>query len=227
MGQKSRACHPALDGTARCFRLHDLVTARTGQLRPSLPDHFEMFRYILQHFRNIFTELFQLSAAVWAYFLLRQNPVRLTRQMRRQRLPRTFRRSIHDRHSHRVGEAASCCARLASSSSSFNSNCSICQSSFSDLRPNCIRRSLAISSFSRSISSSREASCASLRRSCSSLERSCSSLERICACCAMIKAFNASWFSVSRSGRAARSLILRAVCQATKFVANQLLIILL
>ena len=40
---------------------------------------------------------------------------------------------------------------------------------FSDLRPNSIRRNLAISSFSRSISSSREASCSSLLRSCSSL----------------------------------------------------------
>ena len=27
-------------------------------------------RYILQRFRNIFTELFQLAAAVWTYFLL-------------------------------------------------------------------------------------------------------------------------------------------------------------
>jgi hypothetical protein len=42
--------------------------------------------------------------------------------------------------------------------------------------------------------------------------------------CATINAFNASWFSVSRSGRAARSLILCAVCQAAKFMANQLLI---
>ena len=50
-------------------------------------------------------------------------------------------------------------------------------------------------------------------------------MERICACCATIKAFNASSFSVSRSGRAARSRILRAVCQATKFMANQLLLI--
>jgi hypothetical protein len=54
---------------------------------------------------------------------------------------------------------------------------------------NCMRRSLAISSFSRSISSSRE--------------ESCSSLERSCSCCATINAFNASGFSVSRSGRAA------------------------
>jgi hypothetical protein len=60
------------------------------------------------------------------------------------------------------GEAAACSARLASSSSSFNSNCSISQSNFSDLRPNSIRRSLATSSFSRSISSSREVNCSSL-----------------------------------------------------------------
>ena len=79
---------PSRDRTTRCFRLHDFVAARTSQLRPNLPDHFEMFRYILQCFRDIFTELFQLAAAVRTCFLLRQNLARLTWQMRRQRLPR-------------------------------------------------------------------------------------------------------------------------------------------
>ncbi len=37
MGQEPWARYPALDGTARCFRLHDLVAVRTGQLRPDLP----------------------------------------------------------------------------------------------------------------------------------------------------------------------------------------------
>ena len=55
---------PARSDDLGCFRLHDFVTARTSQLLPNLPDHFEMFRYILQCFRNIFTELFQLAAAV-------------------------------------------------------------------------------------------------------------------------------------------------------------------
>ncbi len=39
MGQEPLARYPALDGTAHCFRLHDLVAVRTGQLRPDLPDH--------------------------------------------------------------------------------------------------------------------------------------------------------------------------------------------
>ena len=165
MGQKSRARHPAHDRTARCFRLHDLVAARTGQLRPNVPDHFEMFRHPLQHFRDIFPERLQFTATVRASFLLRQNLARLPRQMRRQRLPCTFRRLIHDqtRPSGPQKEQPASAARLASNSSSRNSNCSICRSSFSDLRPNCMRRSLAISSFSRSISSSREASCSSLQ----------------------------------------------------------------
>ena len=52
------------------------------------------------------------------------------------------------------GAAFSAC--VASSSSSRSSNCSISRSSFSDLRPNCSRRSLAINSFKCSISASRE-----------------------------------------------------------------------
>ena len=70
--------------------------------------------------------------------------------MRRQWLPRMFCRSIHVRRGQRSWQAANCCARLVSSSSNRNSNCSICRSNFSDLHPNFMRRSLAISSFSRS-----------------------------------------------------------------------------
>jgi len=50
---------------------------------------------MLQCFRDIFTELFQLAAAVRTRFLLRQNLARLTWQMRRQWLPRTFPPLIH------------------------------------------------------------------------------------------------------------------------------------
>ena len=74
-----------------------------------------MFRYILQRFRDIFTELFQLAAAVRTCFLLRQNLARFTWQMRRQWLPRTFRRLIHNRHRRRGGGSKSyllCSARF-------------------------------------------------------------------------------------------------------------------
>src|SRR5205809_2993567 len=50
-------------------------------------------------------------------------------------------------------------SRFAWSSSSRNSSCWICRCSFSDLRPNCMRCSLAISSFRCAISLSRESSC--------------------------------------------------------------------
>ena len=97
MGQQPRAGYPALNRTARCFRLHDLVASSTSQLRPNLPDHFEMFRHILQYFRNIFAQRLQSTATVRAGFRLRQHLTRLAWQMLRQRLPRTFRHSIHDR----------------------------------------------------------------------------------------------------------------------------------
>jgi len=84
-----------------------------------------------------------------------------------------------------VREETAFSACVASSSSSRNSSCSIWRSNFSDLRPNCMRRSLAISSFKCSISLSREVSCASLERSYSVCERSCS-------CWMKTSVFNAS-----------------------------------
>jgi len=83
---------------------------------------------------------------------------------------------------------------VACNSSSRNSSCSICRSSFSDLRPNCIRRSLAISSFKCSISVSRD-------NNCSCWERICVRWEVISACCEKISAFNSLGGSASRSGR--------------------------
>ena len=89
-----------------------------------------------------------------------------------------------------VCEGATFSACVASSSSSRNSSCSISRSSFSDLRPNCMRRSLAISSFKCSISVSREASCSFLREKLFVLEEDqrlqCSVIEcvEIRKCCA-------------------------------------------
>ena len=73
----------------------------------------------------------------------------------------------------------SCSLRFDSNSSSRSSNCSICRSSFSDLRPNCMRCSLASSSCRCSISRSREISC---------------------SCCARISARSASAGRAFRSG---------------------------
>ena len=86
-----------------------------------------------------------------------------------------------------VCEATTFSACVASSSSSRNSNCSISRPSFSDLRPNCIRRSLASSNFKCSISLSREVSCSSFDSSCSR--------------CVRMSTFSSLGFSASRSGR--------------------------
>src|SRR5688572_28761207 len=67
----------------------------------------------------------------------------------------------------------SACA--VSKSSSRNSNCSICWPSFSELRPNCIRLSFAISSFRFSISLLWESSSA-----CFSISRVCFSSSSVC-----------------------------------------------
>ena len=87
-----------------------------------------------------------------------------------------------------AGASGSGSLRFDSNSSSRNSNCSICRSSFSDLRPNCMRCSLASSNFRCSISRSREISCSSLAMSC--------------VCCARISARSASAGRTFRSGSA-------------------------
>ena len=97
MGQQSRAGHSSFDRSTRGLRLHDLVATRTCQLHPNLPDHFEMFWHILQYFRNILTQGLQSTGAVRAGSLFRQDLVRFAREMRWQRLPRTFRLPIHIR----------------------------------------------------------------------------------------------------------------------------------
>ena len=72
MRQQSRSGHAALDRTARRFGLHDPFAARAGQLRSNLTDHFESRRHVLQNFRNVFAQRFQLAAAVRTSGLLRQ-----------------------------------------------------------------------------------------------------------------------------------------------------------
>ena len=129
-----------------------------------VPNHHETGGHVLQHLRNIFAQLAQLALALRTHRFLRLVPARLSRQMIRQSASRGFR----CRRSRRGDDRSWFCRvdsfslRFDSSSSSRNSNCSICRCSFSDFRPNCMRCSLASSSFRCSISRSREISCSSL-----------------------------------------------------------------
>ena len=92
MRQKPWSGHAALDRTARRCGLHDPFAARAGQLRSNLTDHFESRRHVLQNFRNVFAEKFQLAAAVRASFLLRQIRSHFARQVLGQWLSYWFRR---------------------------------------------------------------------------------------------------------------------------------------
>jgi len=89
--------------------------------------------------------------------------------------------------------------RCDSSSSSRNSNCSICRCSFSDFRPNCMRCSLASSNCRCSISRSRDCNCSCVAVSLSSAESNCS-------CWARISARNASPGRAFRSGSEATDI---------------------
>ena len=160
MSQQSRPGQAAIDRTARCWCLHDRIATRAAQLGANMADHLETGRNLFEHLGDILTQFLQCAAALRARLLLR--------------LMYLGSRAADDQEAHAVssrGEAgcderrlrcagaAHASARLASRSSSFNSSCSICRSTFSDLRPNCMRCSLAISSFRCSISWSRESSC--------------------------------------------------------------------
>ena len=80
-----------------------------------------------------------------------------------------------------AGALGSFSLRFDSSSSSRSSNCSICRSNFSDLRPNCMRCSLASSNCRCSISRSRDCNCSCVVVSLSSAESNCSCWARISA----------------------------------------------
>src|SRR6202008_1946614 len=82
--QQPGTSHTSRDRTARRFGLHDLVATPAGQLGTYPPDDFEMFWHILQHLRNIVTEMLQLTAALRTRCLLRMNRLRLTRKVLRQ-----------------------------------------------------------------------------------------------------------------------------------------------
>jgi hypothetical protein len=76
--------------------LDDHIALRATQLRPYVSDDLEAGRHILQHLRNIFAQLAQLTAALGACNFIGQMRVDFARQMLRQRTPRrlVLRRSI-------------------------------------------------------------------------------------------------------------------------------------
>ena len=159
MGQQSRARDSALDWTTRRLRLHDLVAPPAGQFRPHLPNDFEARRHPFQYLRNVFAQMLQLAATVRTRGLLGHKLPRLARQVCGQRPPHSFLFAIHcglEQWSGGIGGRLRGLLRFVRflDDQPQLQFVSICQSSFSDLRPNCIRRSLAISGFSRSISSS-------------------------------------------------------------------------
>ena len=152
-------------GRRRRRGLHDAVALRAAQLRPHMTNHHEARRHVLQHLAR------HLRLACAA----RRRQLRTRRFFRF--VPFVFDAADDRVTRRRVGFAAvgskramkpaagfSGCLALFSlgfdcSSSSRSSNCSICRASFSDFRPNCMRCSLASSSFRCSISLSRERNC--------------------------------------------------------------------
>jgi hypothetical protein len=96
-----------------------------------------------------------------------------------------------------VGLETHTCGTMRSVPMAYTStSCSICRSSFSDFRPNCIRRNWLSSNFRCSISDSRDC-----RRACVAIRSSCSATSRAC---------NASRSSVFKSGSVVANM--RAVC---------------
>src|SRR5215469_12984047 len=68
-------------------RLHDALAARAAQLRAHLANYLESLRHILQHLRDIFTQLAKPAAAIGTDRLLRFASANLARQMLRQATP--------------------------------------------------------------------------------------------------------------------------------------------
>ena len=179
--QQTRSRQPARDRPARRRCLHDALARRAAQLRPHMPDHLEARRHVLQHLGNIFAQRTQRAAAIGTDLLLRVHAsasraadVRAAAAVPVSRGARVSGCRLVMRRS----RASAAC--FASRSSSRSSSCSICRSSFSERRPNCIRRSLAISSFRCSISLSREKPLVrvAIRSSCSATSSACNALGR-------------------------------------------------
>ncbi len=147
VSQQPRACKASDYRSTRCRNLGNVLAATANHLRAHMQDHFKTRRDVLQHLRHILTQLAQIPTAART---LRLGLMRLyfARQMFRQRLaPRDDARR---RGGDSVGGVSS--VWMTCNSSRFNWSWSIIASNCSELRPNCIRRSLAIIMFKRSIS---------------------------------------------------------------------------
>ena len=150
MGQKSWSGDPPLDRPARRRGLHDAIAAPTGQLYTNMPDHLESETGCARA-----PPIHLLPTCVAVH---RSPGSRLLRQVGSY-LPgrcagsgrRTDRATASTLAIAFPASPQRSLRRLTCSASSCSSSCSICRSSFSDERPNCMRRSLAINSFNCSI----------------------------------------------------------------------------
>src|SRR5690242_204814 len=64
--EKPCACDAAFDRSACCGGLHDLRTARAGELRSNVPNDLELLRHALEDLTHILTQVPELAAATWA-----------------------------------------------------------------------------------------------------------------------------------------------------------------
>ena len=149
-----RQCHARSGGSAQVPARSS--GSRAGELRAHVPDHLEARRHVLQYFGDVLADLLHRRAAVGAG-AGRGVFHRLARQAfgSGRRAGRSFCSGLA---AGTAGVRASRLARLASSSSTRSSSWPIFASSFSEERPNCSRRSLAMRSLRCSISWSRSAS---------------------------------------------------------------------
>ena len=137
MRQQSRPRQAALDRTTRRFRLHDAVALRAAQLRAHMTNHHETGGHVLQHLRHILAQLAQFALALRAHRFFRLVPAGFARQMIGQGAARGFRCTGSRRggDGSRFRRVDSFSLRFDSSSSSRNSNCSICRCQLLRLPP--------------------------------------------------------------------------------------------
>jgi len=135
------------------------IATHANQLRANLPDHFEAYLHILQDFRYVFTQWVQCSAAVRTRILLRHILMSFAGQMIRQKTAAPVRPLagsgglLAPQGGPRFFPPGSDAA-LRGAAPVVRSD----ESSFSEERPNFMRRNFAINSFKCSISVTREAS---------------------------------------------------------------------
>ena len=165
MGLLRRECRPGPASPRSIGRLGAgactiRVAAGARQLRPDVADRFEFHQHEYRDLGDILAERAQRTAALRTSRVLRARAFasRAAGAPAADAGPVSF--GVREKRTLAsvCGAARFASACAASKSSSRNSSCSIWWSSFSLLRPNCIRRSFRMSSFRFSISVSREIS---------------------------------------------------------------------